>query len=124
MSELFVQTAQVWENNKAITTKTKPESAYMTTRFISLDPIGMLAAGMVNRLGTMPSWFTLPALKYATPKVKAPRNKYPKKLVDDKLSPKDKKTVQRYMILFNVNEDHARQIKNLMEAQGYKVKER
>jgi hypothetical protein len=124
MSDLFAQTTAVWENHPQITTQTKAESAYMTTRFISLDEMGLMAASMINRLGSVPPWFTLPALKYATPKMKAPRSKYPKKLVKEKLTAKEKTTVKRYMTLFNVNEAHALQIKKLMEAQGFNVKER
>ena len=44
MSKLFEQINQVWEGDENITTKTKPESIYMTSRFISLDPDGLFAA--------------------------------------------------------------------------------
>jgi len=40
-SKLFDQINDVWAG-KNITTKTKPDSVYMTNRFLSLDPDGFM----------------------------------------------------------------------------------
>jgi len=119
---LFEQIAQVWESSKLLTTKTKPESVYMTLRFISLDPAGIIPASEINRLQGLPPWATLPALKYATPTMKQPRNKYPKKLTQEvKLPLKKENGLKRLCDKFCVTRFHGLQIMQLLEAQGFKI---
>ena len=120
-SKLFDQLASVWERDKSITTKTKPDSVFMTNRFLSLDLDGFLAASDCNRMKNLPEWATLPFLKYATPERSSPYNKYPKKLVGPKLSDKKKVTLQRICTRFNVEEFHGMQIVKLLELQGFKL---
>ena len=55
MSDLFDQINKVWQGSGEITTNTKPESIYMATRFISLDPSGLLVAGELNRMQNIPT---------------------------------------------------------------------
>jgi hypothetical protein len=120
MADLFEQINAVWEGDKSITTKTKPVSVYMTTRFISLSDLGFHAARQLNSYGTLPEWIGLPYLKITTPNRRAPRNAYPKKITE-KISDKDKKTLTRICSLFNVDEFHGKQIKALLEAQNIKI---
>jgi len=122
-NELFNQINQVWTNSKHITTKTKPESTYMTLRFISLHPVGILPASDLNRLQSVPEWIVLPTLKYATPKFKnAPRNKYPKKLVTEKkLTQKRANALYRVCKKFNLTTFHGLQVMTLLEEQGFKL---
>ncbi len=122
-NELFDQVKQVWTTSKDITTKTKPESAYMILRFVSLHPVGLLAASDLNRMQGLPEWAVLPALKYMTPHFNnAPRNKYPKKLTAvKKLSPKRERGLVRVCKKFNVTRFHGLQVMALLESQGIKV---
>ena len=121
-SHLFEQVGMVWENSKSITTKTKPDSVYMTNRFLSLHPDGFLAACDCNRMQGLPEWAALQFLKFSTPKRSAPRNKYPKKLVEGKkLTDKKKVTLRRICKKFNVSEFHGLQIVGLLEMQGFKL---
>lgn len=121
-SQLFEQVSMVWENNKGITTATKPDSVYMTNRFLSLSPDGFLAACDCNRLHGLPDWAALPFLKYATPKMRAPRNKYPKKVVEGKkLTDKKKAALKRICKKFNISEFHGMQVVGLLEMQGFKL---
>ena len=122
MSELFNQIDQVWQGSPEITTKTKPESVYMVNRFISLDPLGLVVAGELNRKHKLPPWAALPFLKHMTPDRKAPRNKYPKKLMKGgKLSAKKKVVLKRICSKFNVGDFHGLQILTLLEEQGFKL---
>jgi len=120
-SNLFDQINLVWESDRSITTKTKPDSVYLTNRFLSLDLDGFLAAIDCNRMIGLPEWAALPFLKYATPERTPPRNKYPKKLVGPKLTDKKKVTLQRICTRFNVAEFHGMQIVKLLELQGFKL---
>ena len=121
MGDLFSQVNQVWAGDSSITTKTKPESPYMTTRFISLDRDGFLAASYVNRMGTLPPWATLPLLKGMLLSGEPPRNKYPKKTTVPKLTAKKKLTLKRVCKLFNIAEFHGMQVVKLLEMQGFKL---
>ncbi len=121
-SKLFEQINDVWGRSASITTKTKPDSIYMTNRFLSLDPDGFLAASDCNRAHKLPDWAALSFLKYATPKKRAPRNTYPKKLTaGKKLTDKKKVALQRVCRRFNVTEFHGLQIMGLLEQQGFKL---
>ena len=121
-SKLFLQIEQVWNSDSKLTTKTKPDSVYMTARFLSLDPDGFWAASDLNRcIGMHPS-LALPFLKCNTPRMGAPRNKYPKKLTKEKkLPPKKQKALDRICKKFAVTEVHGRQILTLLEQQGKKL---
>jgi len=121
MSDLFEQIAQVWEGSKEITTKTKPESVFMTARFISLTLDGFTAAQALNMKGTVPPWLGLPFLKFTVPNRKAPRNVYPKQLAKQKLNEKQQRSIELICCKFNVNEFHGMQIKKLLDAQGFKT---
>lgn len=121
MSKLFDQIGEVWQGSKNLTTKTKPDSVFMTCRFVSLDPAGLVAANFVNRAHPLPDWAALPILKYLTPDRQPPRNKYPKKLVEvDKIPAKKQKNFDMLCKKFNVDEIHGRQIMSLLEEQGFK----
>ncbi|RLG72155.1 MAG: hypothetical protein DRO23_10860, partial [Thermoprotei archaeon] len=112
----------VWSSSGSITTKTKPNSVYMTNRFLSLDINGFLAASDCNRMHGLPEWAALPFLKCSTPTMAPPRNKYPKKLVQEKkLSDKKKLTLKRICRKFNVSEFHGKQIVQLLEMQGFSL---
>lgn len=118
-SKLFDQINSVWRSDSTINTKTKPESIYMTNRFLSLDPDGFLAASDCNSFHKLPEWAALPFLKYATPKCAPPRNKYPKRIIEGKkLTEKKKLTLKRICTKFNVSDFHGLQIVKLLEAQG------
>ncbi len=120
MSKLFEQVNQIWGSSNKINTTTKPESAFMTTRFVSMDTQdGLLVSGIVNRMHGLPEWMVLPTLKYATPNIRAPRNKFPKKLTGTKLSDKRKNALQRVCKKFGVGEPHGLQIMDILEAQGF-----
>jgi hypothetical protein len=122
MSELFNQINKIWQGSNEIDTKTKPESIYMTTRFISLDPAGLLVAGELNRMQYLPTCMALPFLKYSTVNKQAPRNKYPKKLTKGaKLTDKKKIVLKRICTKFNVDDFHGLQIMYLLEKQGFKL---
>ena len=119
-SKLFDQVNAVWESDKSITTKTKPDSVYMTNRFLSLSIEGFLAASDCNRIKNLPDWAALSFLKFSTPTQSAPRNVYPKKLTQEKkLTDKKKLTLKRICRRFNVSEFHGRQIVKLLEMQGF-----
>ncbi len=119
-SKLFEQINAVWENSPSITTKTKPDSIYMTNRFLSLDPDGFMAASDCNMAHKLPEWAALPFLKYSTPKKNAPRNKYPAKVVEGKkLTEKKKIALKLLCTKFNVAEFHGMQIMKLLEQQGF-----
>lgn len=116
--ELFDQIKQVWEGSDKITTKTKPASVFMTMQYISLNKDGIVAAGALNRLGsTLPGWFSLPFLKYTVVRGPAPRDAYPKGL-EKPLTKKQKVAVKLICDKFCVGEEHALQIKEILEAQG------
>lgn len=117
-SKLFDQLNAVWESRESITTKTKPDSLYMTNRFLSLDPDGFVAAVDCNRMVGLPEWAALSFLKYAIPKRVPPRNKYPKKLVGPTLTEQKKLTLKRVCKKFNVADTHGLQIVKLLEQQG------
>ena len=117
---LFDQINAVWGSDSTLTSKTKPSSVFMTNRFISLSPDGFLAASDCNRMYGLPEWAALPFLKYSTPEMDAPRNTYPKKLVQEKkLTDKKKLTLKRVCKKFNVAEFHGMQIVKLLEMQGF-----
>jgi len=120
-SPLFDQINQVWTSAKELTTTTKPNSVYMTFRFISLHPKGIIPAADLNRMRGLPDWAALPALKFATPTYKnPPRSKYPKKLTQEKkLSPKRERALGRVCDKFSVSQFHGLQIMTLLEAQGF-----
>lgn len=118
---LFDQINAVWEG-KDITTKTKPDSIYMINRFLSLDPDGFMAAVDCNRMKGLPSWAALSFLTNSITNKPAPRNKYPKKLTQEKkLNDKQKVTLKRICVRFNVTEFHGRQIVQLLSMQGFKL---
>ncbi|RKZ95829.1 MAG: hypothetical protein DRQ46_07900 [Gammaproteobacteria bacterium] len=122
MSDLFEQVNKIWQGSSDINTKTKPDSTYMANRFISLDPNGLLVAGELNRMVGIHPCMALPFLKFSTKNRKAPRNKYPKKLVKGKkLSDKKKVVLKRICAKFNVAEFHGLQIMGLLEQQGFKL---
>jgi len=122
-STLFEQINSLWNHSNYINTETKPESIYMTNRFLSLDKDGFLAASDCNRMYGLPEWAKLSFLKYSIPKKQPPRNTYPKKLTKDRTLNKEEKTaLGRICQRFNVNEFHGRQIMSLLEQQGLKFK--
>lgn len=122
MSDLFGQINDVWESKSTISTKTKPESVFMTNRFLSLDPNGFLAAVDCNRMRGLQDWAALSFLKYATPPMPAPRNKYPKKVVQGKkLTDRKKAALKRVCVKFNVSDFHGLQIVQLLEGQGFQL---
>lgn len=119
---LFDQVKAVWESSKSITTKSKPESIFMTSRFLSMNQEGFIAANDCNRVHKIPDWAALSLLKYSTPTRSAPRNKYPKKLVQNKkLSPKRKVALEMVCEKFNVSTFHGVQVMALLEAQGCRL---
>lgn len=119
-NKLFEQIEAVWKSSPELTTETKPDSIYMASRFISLSPHGFLAASELNKLRNLPPWASLPYLKYSTPTRPAPRNKYPKKLVEaPKLSERRKRALSNICRKFNVKAYHGSQIMILLEQQGF-----
>lgn len=122
MSDLFAQINDVWAGSSSITTKTKPESIYMICRFLSLDPDGFLPAVDCNRMVGLPKWAQLPFLKNATPNKRAPRNTYPKKVLEGKkLTPKQVKARRNVCVRFNVSEFHGTQVLHLLLQQGVNI---
>jgi hypothetical protein len=118
VAQLFDQINDVWRGNN-ITTGTKPNSVYMTTRFLSLDPAGFMAAVDCNRMARLPPWAGLPFLSMSTVNKVPPRNTYPKTVLKPKkLSDKKKEALRRVCVRFNVSEVHGHQIIHLLEQQG------
>ena len=116
--ELFDQIKQVWEGSDEITTQTKPASVFMTAQYVSLNKDGIVAASVLNRLGsTLPEWFSLPFLKFTVVRGPAPRDKYPKGLAKP-LTDREKEALELICNKFNVNEKHGLQIKEILEEQG------
>ncbi len=119
MSELFDQLHKVWGTSPEITTKTKPESLYMLNRFLSLHPDGFLPAVDCNRFVGLPDWAALQYIKYATPTMSAPRNTYPKKVLNGKkLTPKEKKALAIVCRHFHLSDFHGKQVLFLLKQQG------
>lgn len=116
---LFDQIGILWEKTTIVNTKTKPESIYMSCRFISLSPDGILPANECNKYSRAPEWSKLPFLQTCLPKQKRPWSKYPKKVAENKLPPRKEKGLEQVCRKFNVDRFHGLQIMALLENQGF-----
>ena len=121
MSELFDQIGNLWEKHNKVTTKTKPVSAFMTSRFLSLTEVGFFYAHELNSFGTLPEWVALPFYYHALPKARKSFNKYPKAAKQEKLSAAKEKALERICAKFCTSKMHGLQIMQLLEDQGIKL---
>lgn len=117
---LFDQMRNLWTKDTLVTTKTKADSVYMITRFLSLTPEGFMPAQDLNRLHKLPEWAKLPFLYYSLPQQAAPWKKYPK-VSKTKLTPKKQRALDRICTKFCVKEFHGLQIIQLLKMQGIEV---
>ena len=121
-NKLFDQIDNLWSKNEKVTTRTKPESVYMTNRFLSLSVNGLLPAIDCNAVIGLPDWAKLPLLYYTVPKGSKPWKKYPK-LAKEKLSEKKQKALQRLCTKYCVKDFHGMQIMTILEQQGFVLEE-
>ena len=118
-NKLFDQIQNLYEKDTVVTTETKPESIYMTNRFLSLSIRGFLAASECNE-SKMPEWAKMPFLYYSIKKQPRPRITYPKAETIT-ISARRKRAIQRVCDKFGVKEYHGIQILMLLEQQGFKI---
>lgn len=116
--KMFDQLRNLFNKDSRVTTDDKPESVYMMNRFLSLRGSSFMVAHDCNSIKGLQDWAAYCFLYNSIPLSKAPFSKYPKKLADKELSEKKMKVVKRVGKKFCATDFHAKQIVDLLEAQG------